>query len=110
MKIFKVLVQIAEDGSFGTCDAIEYNKRIWLVPQWLESSTQAATRPRRLIPLDIFEHQKLSPSNAYGADYSLRDPMPKQIFGEKISEQLATLFQVVELPDIEIPGGGGRMQ
>ena len=36
MKIFKVIVHIAEGGSIYMCDTIEHDKRIWLVPQWLE--------------------------------------------------------------------------
>ncbi len=110
MKTYKVIVQIAETGSLGECEAIEHGGRIWLVPHWLESSTLAATKPSRLIPLDILQHQSLPPGNAYGADYILNDPMPKQLFDETVPPQLAKLFQVVEGPDIVIPAGGGRVQ
>ena len=110
MRILKVIVQIADDKSNGMCDAIEHEGRIWLVPHWLESPTRAETKPSRLIPLDILQHQTLPAGNPYGADYIVNDPMPKQLFDETIPTQLAKLFQVVESPDIVIPAGGGRIQ
>jgi hypothetical protein len=110
MKTFKVIVQMEDDGSLGQCEAIEHDGRVWLVPYWLESPTRAETKPSRIIPLDILQHQKLSAGNPYSADFILNDPMPRNLFDEKISPQLAKLFQVVEAPDIVIPAGGGRAQ
>jgi hypothetical protein len=110
MRTLRALVQIAETGTIGVCDVIEYEGRLWLVPHWLESPTRAETKPSRLIPLDILQHQAMPPSNAYQADYVVNGPMTKQLFDEKIPPQLAKLFQIVEGPDIVIPAGGGRVQ
>jgi hypothetical protein len=107
MKVFKVIVQLADTSEVSMCDAIEFEGQTWLVPQWFEVPSESKTIPRRIIPLAKLRHQKMSSGNPYGADALVNDPMPKALFDEQIPTELATRYGVVERPDISIPAAGG---
>jgi hypothetical protein len=108
MKILKAMVFDAAGKTPPTLrDAIEYQGRLWLVPGWYEIPAKAATKPVRLIPLDLLRYQKVA-----GEPYDLlvNDGLPTQLFDPEIPTELRSKFQVLEGPDIEIPAGGGRIQ
>jgi hypothetical protein len=108
MKILKALVFDAAGKTAPTIrDAIEYEGRLWLVPGWYEIPAKAVTKPIRLIPLDLLQYQKVGQQ---GIDLIVNDGLPTQLFDPQVSTELRSKFQVVESPDIEIQGGGGRVQ
>jgi hypothetical protein len=52
MKIFKTLIHVHEDGSPLVLDAIVYEGKLWLVPEWNKGRTPEDDRPVRIISID----------------------------------------------------------
>lgn len=98
MRILAVAVQIEEDGSMFRCDAIDYEGKIWLVPEWLASPAEQVQRPARMICVDGLPTITLSP--AYRVDFALHKPIPKAVLeGREKSPSLV----VLEAPDLSVP-------
>jgi hypothetical protein len=109
MKILKAMV-FAADGSQPPAlrDAIEYEGRFWLVPGWYEIPAKAVSKPIRIIPLDRLRYQRVLDQPSF--DLVINDGLPTQLFDAEIPIELHSKFQIVEGPNIEILGGGGRIQ
>ena len=83
--VLKCLVGLG-DGMVVTCDGIEHEGKLWLVPGWLEHPTEPIAIPERIIRFDCFPHQA---DQEGGLDYqniqlpipesALRDAMPPGI-------------------------------
>lgn len=54
--IFKCLVGLS-DGHVVTCDGIEYDSKLWLVPSWLYHDTKQHAIPERMIRFDNLQYQ-----------------------------------------------------
>ena len=94
--ILKTMVPIS-GGTIEMVDTIEHDKKLWLVPFWIDQLGLKQTRPARLIRLDSLPHQAVSGSKW---DYVLNTPMPREIFETQPLKQEALGFEVLELPDI----------
>jgi hypothetical protein len=105
MKIFKTIVMIEDDGSIGPCDTIQYEGRLWLVPEWLEVPSEQKTVPTRIIGLAPDRFQK--PNQKYRADYFLTGSISKALLAGQIPIELKGQVVVIERPDIKIQAGGG---
>jgi hypothetical protein len=87
MKIFKIIVQIEENGTICACDAIEHEGLLWLVTSWIEGPTRASEQPERIIcmsglPLD-------RPGPQYQVDWILNMPMSIDVLvGRKTAQNL----------------------
>lgn len=55
--IFNYLVGLA-DGFVITCDGIEHDNKLWIVPKWLYHDTKEHAIPKRMIRFDNIRHQK----------------------------------------------------
>lgn len=100
-KILKVGIG-SETGAIYQCDAIEHEGKLWLVPEWLDVPAQGVTKPRRIIRMDTLRHQPMS-NPAYGMDYILNDCMPTAVLDGTAPPEQARQYEIVELPEIEIP-------
>ncbi len=100
MKIFTAMLFFSDvpDGKIFQCEAIEYEKKIWLVGGWLENPQQGWKMPARLILLEGLPHQ-VTIGSPFG-DYVLNQPISKAVFEGRES---AGAYTVVERPDIRIP-------
>lgn len=93
MKIFKTLVP-AEDGLFS-CDTIEYEGKLWLVPEWFdETPKKGYSRPVRIICMETLEHSAPFGEN----DYVLKDPIPKAVLDGHVPQGLENKYIVIENP------------
>ena len=102
MKIFNTLVG-SEDGQMRTCDTIEHEGGLWLVPHWCVAPTEGWRKPTRIIRMDLLPHQKMS--DDWPQDYMLSGPIPTSVlFGQTPPEE-AHGFDVIDRPDIKLPGG-----
>jgi hypothetical protein len=101
VKILKVGIP-SDSGMIYKCDAIEYEGKMWLVPEWLDVPARGVTKPRRIIRMDLLPHQKMS-NPGYGMDYVLNGYMPKDVLEGKASPQQERQYEIVELPEIELP-------
>jgi hypothetical protein len=52
MKILKTLIQRVDDGELLAADTIEYEGKLWIVPEWLAGPTKGTEMPARIICLD----------------------------------------------------------
>src|SRR4030042_3567666 len=100
MKIYTTLITFtdADLGKILKCDTIEFENKLWLVPEWLENATTGKMQPLRIIRLDCLPHQKIQ--NSTPADFVLNTPIPKCVFGGEIPPQTTLNFQIVESPEI----------
>jgi hypothetical protein len=105
VKIFKTAVLVEDGGDLLQCDTIEYEGKLWLVPEWLEVPTQRMTMPTRIIGLDRSLFQKPSPK--YPVDYFLSCPLPKAVFYGQIPTELKEQVVVIERLGIKILAVGG---
>lgn len=100
-KIYQTLMYY-EDGAGTFCiDTIEYDGKLWLVPEWLEAPTEGWKTPARIILLDSLDHQ--TESSGVPADYLLKSPMPRDVFEGRIPKGSEGEFVVIERPGVKIP-------
>jgi hypothetical protein len=77
--------------------SIEYDKKLWLVPFWLDQQALRRLRPVRLIRLDSLLYE---PDQSLLADFVLNETLPKFLFDPELSGTPEKKFEVVESPDI----------
>ena len=58
IKVLKVGV-VSGGGAIQECDAIKYDGKLWLVPQWLDEPGRGTTKPRRIIRI-VVPHQPMT--------------------------------------------------
>jgi hypothetical protein len=88
-------------GAIQECDAIKYDGKLWLVPQWLDEPGRGTTKPRRIIRIDSLPHQPMT-NPAFGLDFILNGPLPKAVVDGVATPEQAAQYEIVELPEIEI--------
>jgi hypothetical protein len=102
MRRFKALVIGVEDGTIGKIDGLEYEGKLWIVPQWCDIPAKGVTKPARLIRFDTLPHQ-VTPNSQYGVDFVLNSPIPKELFDLQTPKQAIPGFEFLEMPEIEFP-------
>jgi hypothetical protein len=95
MDILKTLIQQWDDGSILLCDTIEWQGKLWLVPEWLAGPEAGTERPARVIGLHGLPLQK--PLPPYQADWQLITPLSKDALAGRSTYQG---LDVREAPDI----------
>jgi len=103
MKIVKTLVG-TDDGKIDSCDTIEHEGGLWLVPVWLEAPTQGWRKPGRIIRMDNLPHQN-APAG-FQQQYVLNVPIPRAVLDGRTPPEQAHGFVVIDAPpNIEVPLG-----
>ena len=94
------------EGIIYKVDTIEYQGKMWLVPEWFDNPLGGWRKPVRIICLDVLPHQK-TPGNPE-ADFVLNAGIPKSVFDDgQIPLQPEDLFVVIESPGIFFSAIGG---
>ena len=109
MQIFKTTVTFIDLDALGfrvDVDTIEYEGKLWLVPEWNDTTDGVWTKPTRIICLEKLPLRKNDP--VLSADYELECPMTKAILGGHVPQESTLVFVIVENPDIEIRRGEGK--
>ena len=96
IKVLKVGVG-SGGGAIQECDAIRYDGKLWLVPQWLDEPGRGTTKPRRMIRIDSLPHQPMT-NPAFGLDFILNGPLPKAVLDGVATPEQAAQYEIVELP------------
>ena len=107
MNIFKTIMAISDDndGIIYKVDTIEYQGKMWIVPEWFDNPTLGWRIPVRIILLDVLPHKKTPGGEA---DFVLNHGIPKSVFYEGHNPpQPEDWFVVIERPDIRFPAVGG---
>jgi len=98
MKILKTLMPLEDEGLI-LCDTIEYEGELWLVPEWIyDMPSKGFSRPARIICMTLL--RKSGPFQK--ADYTLCDPIPKSVLQGHVSEELKSLYRVIDNPKIVV--------
>ena len=92
------------DGIIYKVDTIEYEGKMWLVPEWLDNPRGGWRKPTRIICLDVLPHQK-TPGGP--EDFVLNGGIPKSVFDGLIPTPREEWYIVIESPDIQFPAIGG---
>ena len=100
MEILKVFVANDAEGKIFICDAICYEEKLWLVPEWSGSKDGKYQSPTRIIRFDNLPHEKAGPG--YPAEYILNNPLPRALLDCRSRPPKDPLYEVVEYPDIRI--------
>jgi hypothetical protein len=109
-KSFKVIIGF-DDGTQATCEGVEHQGAIWLVPNWIPFPDEGYTKPERMIRLDQFRYQRFDPPPPgpppfAGADFATNDPIPRALFDGELSSQLKARYVVLDRPNIRFRTGG----
>ena len=88
-------------GAIQERDAIKYDGKLWLVPQWLDEPGSGTTKPRRIIRIDSLPHEPMT-NPAFGLDFILSGPLPKAVLDGVATPEQAAQYEIVELPEVEI--------
>lgn len=72
LELRRFTVQLATDGSFAECDGIEYDGKLWLVPEWDEFIDDGMERPARMIRFDHVQHEH----GLWGHEYLVNRALP----------------------------------
>lgn len=100
MKIMKTwLATHGAGGAHQIMDTIEYEGSLWLVPEWLESTSKGWTTPIRIIrPLKLsFQKMKMN-----GADFLLSHSVPTTLFLGHVPLGQEDEFEIIDHPPINI--------
>ncbi len=104
MKIYQTLVRFLEGGETTEVDTIEYEGKLWLVPEWFYMPTEGVTIPARIIQLDSLAYQIVeSPIvDCPNVDYVLNDPLSIKLLNGLTQTQEGLEVVVLIRPDIQI--------
>jgi hypothetical protein len=98
MAVRKTVFVREDDGMELIGDTIEYERKLWLVPHWLEGPTEGTLCPARIICLAGLPVGK--PSVGYrNVDLAIATPLSRDILeGRRVSQSPL----VIERPDIHL--------
>jgi hypothetical protein len=89
------MLVLRDDGRLLIIDAIEYEGRLWLAPEWIPGPDVGCERPTLLICLDKF--QVINTDGRNDADLELVTPLPKNFLdGRETMEGVC----VIKKPEI----------
>jgi hypothetical protein len=91
-KLLKTLVII--DGAIQSVDTFEHEGKLWLVPYWIAVPAKRWTFPGRIIRMDLLRY------SPFQDGFALQDPIPKELFDDRIQNVSVPGFEVVERPKI----------
>ena len=90
---------VNDEKSILPIGTIEYQWKLWLVPEWLANEAEGWRTPTRIICLDGHQVQDLRGKNQ-GADFALRDSVPRIVLDHLFQGIEDGGFEVVEHPPI----------
>lgn len=71
-----------EDGYVGRCFGLQYDRKLWLVPAWLQLPSEPSARPARIIRFDTLPHQAM-PGSRF--DYeNIQLPIPESALNGRL--------------------------
>jgi hypothetical protein len=107
MTVLKTLIAIEGTNEICRVDTIQYEGKLWLVPEWLESPTQGWKKPKRIILLDGLQYQRLRPGDLRG-NFLLNAPIPRAVIDGRAPNAEDNGYVVIETPlgvQVPIPRG-----
>ena len=99
MKIFKTIITFSDfkPGEIFVYDTIEFEGKLWIVPEWLIDSSLKRRKPKRIIALDNFLYEAIDRGkHPFRADFRLNNPIYRGI----LYSQTPMISNVQENPEI----------
>jgi hypothetical protein len=94
-KILNAMISIENEGVF-VCECVEYDGKVWIVPEWKDYPAKGYSRPARIICLSNLPHT----GRFSGVDYVLRDPIPRAVYDGHPTEEQRKSYFVIENPEV----------
>ncbi|MDX2275012.1 MAG: hypothetical protein NW206_06130 [Hyphomonadaceae bacterium] len=106
--IFKVTMRVADDpdGVYDQ-DAIEYEGKLWLVPEWSDSPVLGYRIPTRIISMETLNYQRWETLGI--VEYVIDDPMPIAVLEGRAPQEVMARYVVIDMPDLRYPLPSSRM-
>jgi|SRR5271165_1074326 len=96
MSLTRTLIQVTDDGSILSVDTVEFEGKLWLVPEWLSGPRPNTEMPARIICLHGLPMQPVFAPYEGKADRHLLIPLSRDTLSGGTIQGLA----VVERPDM----------
>lgn len=90
------------DTSLVMIDVIEYRNKLWLVPEWLDSSDGRWCTPQRMIYVGNLRQCQLRIVGIEATDFALDQTLTVDVLNGTRSTQNAAQYQVIELPALRV--------
>jgi hypothetical protein len=100
MKVRKAMVIIGVSNEIHSMDVIEYQKKFWLVPYWLDNPIEKVTKPLRIVSLETLRHSR---ADGRDPEFVVEFPVPSYVFEGRTPPAEADKYVVIENPDVLIP-------
>ena len=103
MKILKTLMGFSDFdiNNLYRVDTVEWNGRLWLVPNWIEAHATRERQPIRIIAMDRLPHWRMDGEE--GVDFQLGVLIPRCVFDGQLPPGSDQYFEIVESPPFRIP-------
>jgi hypothetical protein len=93
--------RFALGGNYIDMDTVEYEGRLWLVPDWIEYPGTGLMKPTRMIALDQLGYSAIP--NFGNVKWVISHSPPKELFeGPALSPKVAS-YEVLVLPEVQFP-------
>jgi hypothetical protein len=90
------------DTSLVMIDVIEYRNKLWLVPEWLDSSDGRWCTPQRMIYVGNLRQCHLRVVGIEATDFALDQTLTKDVLNGSRSTRNAAQYQVIDLPALRV--------
>ena len=100
----KYLRTMVSDGtSIFPVGTVEYEGKLWLVPEWIVSLDGGWQAPARMICLEGLRYQPMPAGMSQIADFQLHAIVPRAVLEGRAPESQTSGFVVVEAPPVRFP-------
>jgi hypothetical protein len=90
------------DTSLVMIDVIEYRNKLWLVPEWLDSSDGRWCTPQRMIYVGNLRQCHLRVVGIEATNFALDQTLTEDVLNGTRSTRNAAQYQVVDLPALRV--------
>jgi len=98
----KIVNVVTENSVITGLSVIEHESALWIVTGWLDHKTKPVKRPIRLIRMTGLHYVELDVEK-HGADYAVKQPIPKAVLDGLTPPEEAAGFVVLDTPTVEFP-------
>jgi hypothetical protein len=89
------------DTSLVVIDVIEYRNKLWLVPEWLDSSDDRWCAPRRIIYAGKLRRCHFTAA-VTGTDFALDETLTEDVLDCTRTSPNAAKYQIIDLPALRV--------
>jgi hypothetical protein len=98
--VLKCLVVV--DRSLVMIDVIQYQKKFWLVPEWLDSADGQWCTPRRIICADRLRHYDPRAIGTEAADFALDETLTEDLLNGTSISGKTSKYQIINAPGCRV--------